>query len=45
MRLYGGCICSISIHTFLTEGDTSTIVLLRFICISIHTFLTEGDYA
>ena len=34
---------TISIHTFLTEGDFDILRSSTLICISIHTFLTEGD--
>ena len=37
------CIFQISIHTFLTEGDSLLPYFPTRLCISIHTFLTEGD--
>ena len=34
---------SISIHTFLAEGDNEHGIEIIILCISIHTFLAEGD--
>ena len=33
----------ISIHTFLAEGDSTTLSITMTVVISIHTFLAEGD--
>ena len=33
----------ISIHTFLAEGDFTTVAKVKAYNISIHTFLAEGD--
>ena len=36
-------VCSISIHTFLAEGDAEARKRRALNGISIHTFLAEGD--
>ena len=36
-------VLSISIHTFLVEGDDVQYQITELTKISIHTFLTEGD--
>ena len=42
-RLYSPLVYSISIHTFLAEGDLHFLVKHLSVKISIHTFLAEGD--
>ena len=37
-------VLSISIHTFLVEGDDVQYQITELTKISIHTFLTEGDH-
>ena len=36
-------VLTISIHTFLAEGDLHQYLMPAISCISIHTFLAEGD--